>query len=219
MTEPAGKSPERRTRPVAVPVAAVLVAAAVGVTAWLGGLDDRPEPPPQQLRPGQLLDQGSFAVRFVESKLVVERAKDDFGTDKRYLDVVLNVTNKTDETVNVGSLPSGKSSGFGFGSSLLTMTPHIPSEWGGELFVLSKGVKSAQLHPAVPATVVARYELQGSTQPPDRVSYELGAFEKLHNGLEDTSRWFLETEGEALEDVENHKVVATITLPVESQGA
>lgn len=211
--------PERRARPVAVPVAALLVATALGVTALLGGLDERPEPPPQRLKPGQLLDQGQFTTRFVESKVVVEHAKDEFGTDKRYLDVVLTVTNTGDETVNVGSLPAGKSSGFGFGSTLLKMTPELPSEWGGELFVLSKGVKSAQLHPKVPATVVARYELQGSAQPPERVSYELGALEKLHNGLTDTSQWFLETEDEALENVENVKVVATITLPVESQGA
>ncbi|MGP4101869.1 hypothetical protein [Nonomuraea sp. KM90] len=220
MTEPSGGSTDKPRRPVVVPAVALVAVTAIGITALLGGLEERPDPAPPQLKPGQVLDQGQFDTQVIESKITLQPAENEFAEDKRYLDVVFKVTNKTDETIHVGGLPRDKSGGFSFGSTLLRMNPEIKSKWGGQLFVLSKGVESSQLHPGIAATVVARYELPGTTPPPKQVSYDIGKFELLRNGLTDTSAWFLESEPtDVLEDKEGDKVVAKITLPVRTQGA
>ncbi|MGI5284373.1 hypothetical protein ACQEVF_13660 [Nonomuraea polychroma] len=219
MTEPSGGSPDKPRRPVVVPAAALVALTAVGITALLGGLNERPDPPPKTLKPGQTLDQGQFDTQVVESKFVVERAENQFAEDKRYLDVVFKVTNKTDQTVSVGSPPHDKSSGFYFGSTLLKMTPQIKTKYSPDLFVLSKGITSRQLHPGVQSTVVARYELDAATQPPKQVSYDMGAMEHQENPLTGLSDWFLASEPEPLTNKLEKKVVAKITLSVEPQGA
>ncbi|MEV0622923.1 hypothetical protein AB0I81_57065 [Nonomuraea sp. NPDC050404] len=219
MTEPSGGSTDRQKRPVVVPALALVALTAVGITALLGGLDERPDPAPPQLKPGQVLDQGQFDTKFVESKITLQRAESEFAKDKRFLDVIFTVTNKTDETLNVGGLRSDKSRGFGFGGTLLKMTPQIKSEFGGSVFVDSKGVQSSQLHPGIPATVVARYELTGTAQPPKQVSYDVGAYEELTSGLNDTTQWFLQTEQDAFGGENTDKVVAKISVPVQPQGA
>ncbi|MEV1003642.1 hypothetical protein [Nonomuraea sp. NPDC050202] len=219
MTEPSGGSTDKPRRPVVVPAIALVALAAIGITALLGGLNERPDPAPPQLKPGQVLDQGRFDTQFVESKITLQPAENDFAEDKRFLDVIFKVTNKTDETISVGSLPSGKSDGWNFGATLLRMTPAIKSKSGAELFVSSHGGKYAQLHPGIPSTVVARYELEGSAQPPEQVSYDLGKYELLTNALEDASEWFLESEQDPLTEEDKTTVVAKVTLPVESQGA
>ncbi|MFG1709114.1 hypothetical protein ACFLIM_38580 [Nonomuraea sp. M3C6] len=219
MTEPSGGSTDKPRRPVVVPAVALVAVTAVGITALLGGLNERPDPAPPQLKPGQTLDQGQFDTQFVESKITLQPAESQFDKDKRFLDVVFKVTNKTDETVYVGGVPTEKNSGFSFGSTLLKMTPEIKSKFGADLFVQSKGVRSSQLHPGIQETVIARYELEGATPPPKQVSYNLGAFERLVNGLTDEASWFLETEPAVLDEEETDKVVATVTLPVKPQEA
>ncbi|NUO99454.1 MAG: hypothetical protein HOV96_31670 [Nonomuraea sp.] len=220
MTEPSGDSSKPR-RPVAVPIVALLAITALGITALLGGLNERPDPAPPQLKLGQVLDQGQFDTVFVESKVTFQPAENEFAKDKRFVDVVFKVTNKTDRTVSVGGLPSvkDKSKGFSFGSTLLKVTPEIKSQYGPELFVLSKGVQSSQLQPGIQATVIARYELEGAAQPPKQLSYDVGAFELLTNPLDDGSNWFLKSEQGALDDTSEEEVVAKITLPVKAQEA
>ncbi|WP_327585875.1 hypothetical protein OHA25_01740 [Nonomuraea sp. NBC_00507] len=219
MTEPSGGSTDKPRRPVVVPALALVAFTAVGITALLGGLNERPDPPPKALNPGQTLDQGQFDTQVVESKVIVEKAENQFAEDKRYLDVVFKVTNKTDQTVSVGAVPHDKSRGFFFGSTLLKMTPQIKTEFGPDLFVLSKGVTSRQLHPGIQSTVVARYELDAATQPPKQVSYDMGAMEHHENPLTGVSNWFLVSEPELLTNKLENKVVAKITLSVEPQGA
>ncbi|MGP3964364.1 hypothetical protein ACTWPT_51225 [Nonomuraea sp. 3N208] len=219
MTEPSGASTDKPRRPVVVPVMGLVALTAVGITAILGGLNERPEPPPKALKLGEMLDQGQFDTQVVESKFIVEKAESQFAEDKRYLDVVFKVTNKTDQTVSVGRPPDDKGKGFNFGSTLLKMTPQIKTKFGPDMFVLSKGVTSRQLHPGVQSTVVARYELDAATQPPKQVSYDVGAMELVENPLTGLGNWFLVTEPEPLTKALKEKVVAKITLSVEPQGA
>ncbi|WP_336208524.1 hypothetical protein [Nonomuraea sp. LPB2021202275-12-8] len=218
MTEPSGGS-DKAKRPVAVPVIGLVALTAIGITVLLGGLDERPDSPPPQLKPGDSLDQGQFETQFVESKLTVERAKSPFTDDKRFVDVVFKVTNKTDETISVGSLPYDKSRGYSFGGSLLKMDPPIKSKYGPRMFVDSKGVESVQLHPAVPATVIARFELEGAARPPEQVTFDVGVYEKAENPLTGESLWLLPTEGGFLGKAETKEVAAKVTLPVKPEGA
>ncbi|MBB6555945.1 hypothetical protein [Nonomuraea rubra] len=219
MTEPSGGSTDKPRRPVVVPAIALVALAAIGITALLGGLNERPDPAPPQLKPGQVLDQGRFDTQFVESKITLQRAENDFAEDKRFLDVIFKVTNKTDETVNVGGLPSGKSGGWNFGATLLKMTPAIKSETGGDLFVSSHGGQYSQLHPGIPSIVVARYELEGSAQAPEQITYDVGKYKLFENALEDTSEWFLESEQDPLTEEDENTVAAKVTLPVKPEGA
>jgi hypothetical protein len=118
----------------------------------------------------------------------------------------------------VGGLPADKSSGFGFGGALLKMNPQIKSESGGQLFVLSEGVRSTQLHPDVPATVIARYELEGTTTPPEQVTFDVAAYEEMENPLTGVVTWLVPTEGGFVGKAEVKKVAATVTLPVKQEG-
>lgn len=217
MTAPSGGGDKRR-RPVVVPVLALVTLTAVGIVALLGGLDERPGPPPPRLKAGQSLDMGQFETQFIESKVTNEPARNEFAEDKRFLDVVFKVTNKTDRTRLVGGLPADKSSGFGFGGALLKMSPQIKSESGGQLFVLSGGVQSSQLHPDVPATVIARYELEGTATPPEQVTFDVGAYEEMENPLTGVVTWLVPTEGGFVGKAEVKKVAATVTLPVKQEG-
>jgi hypothetical protein len=221
MTEPSGGSSTKPRRPVVVPIVGLVAITAIGITALLGGLNERPDPAPPQLKAGQVLDQGQFDTVFVESKLTLQPKQNEFAKDRRYVDVVFKVTNKTDRTVNVGSLPNAKSKskGYSFGSTLLKMSPEIKSEYGGEVFVLSKGVQSNQLPPGLTSTVIARYELEGTAEPPKQVSYDVGALELLTNALDDHSEWYLKSDQDPLDDSLQDDVVATITLPVKAQEA
>jgi hypothetical protein len=217
MTEPTGGR-DRPKRPVAVPALALVALTATGITALLGGLDQSPEDPPRQLKPGQSLDQGQFETTFVESKVTVERAANEFAEDKRFVDVVFHVTNKTDETISVGSMPNDKGNGYSFGGSLLKMNPQIKTQLP-QMFVLSKGVQSTQLHPGVASTVVARFELDAAAKPPAQVTFELGVYENVENPFTGESLWLLPTEGGFLDTAEVEEVAATVTLPVKQEGA
>ncbi|MEU0566440.1 hypothetical protein ABZ297_13725 [Nonomuraea sp. NPDC005983] len=216
MTEPSGDSKPKR--PVVVPAVALVAVTAIGITALLGGLEERPDPAPPQLAAGKTLDQGQFETEFVESKVTLVKAENEYSKDKRYLDVVFKVTNKTDETVNVGTVPDAKDGGFSFGASLLKMTPEIKTQFGPRLFATSKDVTSSQLQPDVPTTVVARYELEGSAQPPSKITLDVGAFENLENPLTGSSFWTVTTKEGYLDKAETKEVAATVTLPVKAEG-
>ncbi|MER6951754.1 hypothetical protein ABT294_47835 [Nonomuraea sp. NPDC000554] len=217
MTEPSGDSKPKR--PVVVPAVALVAVTAIGITALLGGLEERPDPAPPQLAVGKTLDQGQFETEFVESKVTLVKAENAYSKDKRYLDVVFKVTNKTDETVRVGSPPDAQNGGSGFGSSLLKMTPQIKTPYGPDLYAVSKDVQSSQLQPDVPTTVVARYEMAGSAQPPSKVTLDVGTFENLENPLTGNTFWTLTTEEGYLDKAETKEVAATVTLPVKAEGA
>lgn len=217
MTSPPGGESSDETRPrrpIAVPLTALIVATGLGITAALGGLGDAPEEPPKRLGPGASLDQGQFTTTFVEARSLFQ--PDPFrGPGKRFLELVMEVTNKGDETTGVGSPSQGKTAGFFFAESLLKMTPEIKNDFGPVVSIPDEGVPSRQLHPGMTSTVVLRYELPQGQRPPKKVQFDVGTFE-LSEGLLFDPSWTLVTDGEA--DDAPPKVVAQVILPVGRGG-
>ncbi|MEV7005286.1 hypothetical protein [Streptosporangium sp. NPDC051022] len=215
MTSPPGGESTRR-RPVAVPIAALVAATGLGITAAFGGFSEAPQEPPKQLGPGASLDQGEFTTKFVESRTVFQ--PDQFGGEgKRFLEVELQVTNKGDETTGVGFPRYGKTSGVFFAASLLKMTPAIADESGPTVSVPGRSVPSRQLHPDLPATVVLRYELEPRQHAPKQVQYDVGTFEFSAGAIKNVKRdWLLVKDGDEADSPP--KVVAQVTLPVRQAG-
>ncbi|MEV8634441.1 hypothetical protein AB0395_22570 [Streptosporangium sp. NPDC051023] len=207
MTSPPGGE-NRRRRPVAVPIAALVVATGLGVTAAFGGLAEAPKEPPKQLGPGASLNQGEFTTKFVESRTVFQA--DPFGgTGKRFLELVMEVTNTGEETAQVGFPWYEKKEGLSFGAGLLKMTPEIKSPYGPLTSVSGDSVPGRQLHPGVTSTVVVRYELTGGQHPPKQVKLDVGTFE-FNEGFTQNFGWVL-----VKDDPEGPPTVAAqVTLPV-----
>ncbi|MFB9626917.1 hypothetical protein [Nonomuraea helvata] len=179
MTEPSGASSDKPRRPVVVPAIALVAFTAVGITALLGGLSeaaDEPEP----LGQGAVLDQGLYSTRFVESRVAVERAKTQFDEDKRFVELVFDVTNQGDETFSVG-LPADKIeqafTSNAFAASLLNISPAFDKEAGPFAYALAKGGQTRQLQPGMASQVIVRYELKDNERPPDRISMDVASFE------------------------------------------
>ncbi|ACZ83914.1 hypothetical protein [Streptosporangium roseum] len=212
MTSPSGGEAGRR-RPIAVPVAALVIATGLGVTAALGGFAEASEEPPTQLGPGSSLDQGEFTTKFVEARSLFQR--DTFGAGKRFLEIELEVTNKSDESTGVGAPPNGKTPGFMFAQSLLKMDPEIKGDAGPTLSVPGEGMPSRQLHPGMTSTVVVRYELPAGDRPPKKIKLDVGVFEEPETFNIDLG-WVLARDGDA--DDAPPKVEAQVTLPVNQGG-
>ncbi|WP_214325330.1 hypothetical protein [Nonomuraea sediminis] len=219
MTEPSGGSSTKPSRPVVVPAVALVAATGLGITALLGGLEERPDPAPPKLGAGQTLDQGQFETQFVESRYSEKKAENEFAKDKRFLDLVFKVTNKTDDPSFVGSPPNANGGGGGFGGSVLKMTPEIKTQFGPETFIQSKGATSRILQPGVPSTVVFRYELGPGVKPPQQVSLEVGKFEELESAVDGSTNWMLASESGFQDEKATDTVAATVTLPVKQGPA
>ncbi|MDP9863235.1 MULTISPECIES: hypothetical protein [Streptosporangium] len=213
MTSPPGGETSRR-RPIAVPAAALVIATGLGITAALGGFGEAPDEPPKQLGPGSSLDQGEFMTKFVEYRSLFQR--DPFGGHgKRFVEIELEITNKSDETTGVGAPRNGKSPGFFFAESLLKMTPEIKSENGPLITIPDEGVPSRQLHPGMTSTVVVRYELPDGDRPPRKIQLDVGTFE-LTEGFMLGSAWSLVKDGDDPDSPP--EVAAQVTLPVKQGG-
>ncbi|RBQ21932.1 hypothetical protein DP939_04475 [Spongiactinospora rosea] len=201
-----------------VPVIAVLLATGMGATAVLGGLDRVPDPPPAALGPGDTLDQGQFATRFLGTKFVAVPPANRFSEEKRFIDLMFKVTNLGAKTVPVGSpSPPGRRSSFFsfFGGSVLRTEPEIKSGSGGTGLVLTRGgVESRQLHPGVPATVVVRYELDEDARVPGTLVLHMGSFEMQERFPSKVAEWSSVME-EAGDKRYAPVVVAKVTLPVQ----
>lgn len=211
----------RRRRPVLVPVASALAVVGIGVTAALGGFKEAPEKPPPTVAPGDVIDQGQFHTQFI--KAIDTTEKDDFGTGKRYLELVLKVTNMGKETASVGVMPEpGKEfrQSTTFASSLLRTRPEIKSKYGAEVSVLSLGVESHQLHPGITTTVVVKYELEPTATAPPEISLDVGSFVYEELGLRDqTHYWWLTGQYEDDDGPYLPDVAARITLPVRKESS
>ncbi|MEV4097237.1 hypothetical protein [Streptosporangium saharense] len=207
MTSPSGGE-NRRRRPVAVPIAALVAATGLGVTAALGGLAEAPQEPPKQLGPGATVDQGEFTTTFVESRTAFQ--PDTYGgAGKHFVEIVLKVTNKGDKTVQVGSPWYGKERGLLFGAGLLKVTPEIKTPYGPLSSVATQGVPSQQLHPDVPSTVVIKYQLTEGQRAPQQVKLDVGTFE-FNEGFSHELGWVLVSEDPSGPPT----VAAQVTLPV-----
>ncbi|WP_068921007.1 hypothetical protein [Planobispora rosea] len=214
MTSPPGGGTRRR-RPVAVPLAILAVATGLGITAALGGFAKAPEEPPEQLGPGATVDQKLFLTKFVASRTAFQ--PDVYGGEgKRFLEIELEVTNKSDRTQLVGSPGHAGKKGLLYAQSLLKMTPEIKNEFGPISAITDEGVPSRQLHPGMTATVVLRYELERGQRAPEQVTFDVGVFDPEPPGFSADPDLTLEPES----DVEGAppEVEARVTLPVRRGG-
>ncbi|MCK2214947.1 hypothetical protein MF672_014295 [Actinomadura sp. ATCC 31491] len=218
MTEPSGGSNDRPRRPVVVPAIALVALTAVGVTALLGGLDEAPETP-EPLSQGAVLDQGMYSTKFVESRVRVEKAKSIVDEDKRFVELVFDVTNKSDETAMVG-LPAEKIeqavSRFGFAASLVKISPAFDKESGPFVFGLVKGDETQQLQPDVPTQVIVRYRLKEGQRPPDKMTLDVASFEEGTSFLNATPTW--EMVSKPVGDKFYPEIKARVTLPVKQEA-
>ncbi|GAA5085496.1 hypothetical protein [Thermocatellispora tengchongensis] len=200
-----------------IPVIAVLLASGLGITALLGGLDQVPDPPPEQLGEGAILDQGQFRTQFVAARYVFTPAANEFAEDQRHLELEFKVTNLGDRTTYVGSPQQpGKetTSSVLFAGSILRTTPPIRTEAGGVGAVLTGDeLRSTQLHPGVATPVVVRYELDEATEVPDRIVLDMGTFELMGRFPSKVEDWSLATKRVNGKDVA--EVAARVTLPVQ----
>ncbi|MEZ7130305.1 hypothetical protein ACBR40_33650 [Nonomuraea sp. AD125B] len=218
MTEPAGGSDERPRRPVVVPAVALVALTALGITALLGGLDEAPDVP-KPLGQGAVLDQGMYSTKFVESRVKVEKGELSFDEDKRFVELVFDVTNKTDETARVGMPPEQPSQAFtltSFAGSLLKISPAFSKESGPFTFALIKGDESQQLQPDVPTQVIVRYRLKEGERPPDKITIDVGSFEEGTSFLNAASQWQMVSEQVGEKFVPEIK--ARVTLPVKQEA-
>ncbi|WP_327043567.1 hypothetical protein OG320_17350 [Microbispora sp. NBC_01189] len=211
----------RRRRPVLVPVASALAVVGIGVTAAFGGLRDAPDKPPPTASPGDTIDQGRFRTQFIKAIDTTEAG--GFGGVKRYLELVVKVTNMGDETASVGMVPQpgkGFSQTGTFAGSLLRTRPEMKSEYGPRASVLSYGIESQQLHPGITTTVVVKYELQPTATAPDEISLDLGTFENEPLGFRDQTRnWLLKGEYEDDDGPFEPEVATRISLPVRKEDS
>ncbi len=207
----------RRRRPVLVPVASALAAGGIGVTAALGGLKDAPDEPPPKVAQGAVIDQGEFRTQFIKAIDTTETGS--FGDTKRYLELVLKVTNIGNETTTVGSVPRPGDRALpitGFAGSLLRTTPEIKTKYGPEASVVSYGIKSNQLHPGITTTVVVKYELERAATAPSAITVDVGSFTYREVGARDQTHYW-----QLVEDDEEDKfvpaVAAQVSLPVRQE--
>ncbi|GGO68331.1 hypothetical protein GCM10012289_26850 [Nonomuraea cavernae] len=204
-----------------VPALALVAVTVIGITALLGGLEEAPEAPPQ-LTSGAVLDQGRYSTRFVESRVRVEPAESTFAEDKRFLELVFDVTNLGDETTPVGlppSEPEGAATSSFFAGSLVKIAPAFPEDAGPFVFALSKDQdETRQLHPGVTTKVIVRYELKDTERPPEKVTLDVAAFEYGAGFQDPTEKWSMISQevGDRLVP----EIRARVTMPVrEGAGA
>ncbi|MGN9841560.1 hypothetical protein ACTMTI_25875 [Nonomuraea sp. H19] len=219
MTEPSGGSSDKPRRPVVVPAVALVAFTAIGITALLGGLSEAPEEP-EALGQGAVFDQGRFSTKFVESRVKVQKAEFDFEEDKRFVELVFDVTNKGEETAAVGLPPQKLEQAFtgdSFAGSLVKIAPAFPEGTGPFVFAQAKGGETKQLHPGVTSQVIVRYQLKGNAQPPEKITLDVASFEFEPDFNSNTPRWQLIAK-EAGENI-LPEIKARVTLPVKKGDA
>ncbi|MFI7222824.1 hypothetical protein ACIBO5_06330 [Nonomuraea angiospora] len=221
MTEPSGASSDKPRRPVVVPAIALVAFTAVGITALLGGLSEAPEEP-EALGPGSVLDQGLYATKFVESRVTVERAESQFDEDKRFVELVFEVTNKGDQTYQVGLPPMKLEQAYmsdSFAGSLVKIAPAFPKEAGPFTFAQARGGETRQLHPGVTSQVILRYRLKDNEQPPEKVTVDVASFEYKPGFNSNTPRWQMVTKENLKTMKFDPKIKARVSLAVKKGDA
>ncbi|MEU8265533.1 hypothetical protein AB0B89_00075 [Sphaerisporangium sp. NPDC049002] len=211
-----------RRRPVLLPVLAALVAVTVGVSAAFGGLEDAPKEKPELLGKGAKVDQGRMTTLF-EDAVVRPGGEDGLGVSgKRYLQIIMRVTNTSEETFIAEMMNSALVAVRADGKLIKESGPSATTI-GPRVVTISGGRTYGQLHPGVPATVVMAYELPADQEPPKTVEIDAGAYEWHESFIYRTHDWLrVETEEPlTAEDRERGGtsgyapvVVAQVDLPV-----
>ncbi|MFC4530216.1 hypothetical protein [Sphaerisporangium dianthi] len=165
----------RRRRPVLIPVVVVLAAATVGVSAALGGLEQAPKRPPEQLGKGAEVDQGQMRTVF-EDAVVRSGAKYEMGApSKRYLQIVLKVTNQSDRTIEAQTMDTALPT---VRADATTIKPSSePGDSGPYIRSISKDHPYSQLQPGVPTTVILSFEMKPGDPVPKKVRIDAATYE------------------------------------------
>lgn len=221
MTEPSGASSDKPRRPVVVPALALMAFTAIGITALLGGLSEAAEEP-EALGAGAVLDQGLYATKFVESRVTVQKAESQWDEDKRFVELVFEVTNKGDRTYQVGLPPAKLEQAFtsdSFAGSLVKITPTFPKDAGPFTFAQAKGGETGQLHPGVTSQVILRYRLKDNEQPPEKITMDVASFEYEPGFNSNVPRWQM-VSNENLDTMKFYpEIKARVTLAVKKGDA
>nr|SBO91873.1 hypothetical protein BN4615_P1387 [Nonomuraea gerenzanensis] len=198
---------------------ALVAITAIGITALLGGLNETPDAP-DPLGAGAVLDQGLYSTKFVESRLKIEPAQNEWDEEKRFVELIFDVTNKGDETVSVGLPPQKIEQAFtytSFAGSLVKISPAFDKDAGPFAFGLSKGGETGQLHPGVPTQVVLRFKLKENEQPPEQVTLDVASFEFESQFNDNVAAWQMVSE--EVGDKHLPEIKARVTMPVKQGGA
>ncbi|MEV0383342.1 hypothetical protein [Nonomuraea sp. NPDC050643] len=216
MTEPSGESTDKPRRPVVVPATGLVMLTAVGITALLGGLTEVPEVPDPAAK-DVVIDQGQFSTKFVGARVTVEKSESTFLEDKRFVEMVFDVTNLGDETASVGIPPSQWDKaylGTSFAGSLVRISPAFSKDAGPFAFGLAKGGgETGQLHPGVKTQVVVRYKMKETEQPPKEVVLDVASFEYEPGFLNDIPSWRMVTDQKGEKFFP--EIMNRVTMPVE----
>ncbi|GII79681.1 hypothetical protein Sru01_46630 [Sphaerisporangium rufum] len=170
-----------------MPVLAVLVAAAVGLTTAFGGLEESPEPEPVRLGKGGELDQGRMRTVFQDAE--VGAGQEHVGVpDKRYLRIVLKVTNQSDRTISAQTMDNAL---ITVRTDVRRLKPPAGSDdLGPRIVTLDDGTHPyGQLHPGVPTTVVMAFELAQGERAPKSVRIEAATFVLTESFMSGDLNW------------------------------
>lgn len=202
-----------------VPIAVLVVAAGLAVAAAFGGLAEAPEPAPPTLGKGGVVDQERISTRFEDA--VVRAGGEGVGSSgKRYLQIHLRVTNRSDETVSAFSM---------IDSTVLNVradgeTIRAPGRPGTPLIsVPIAGRPYDQIHPRLTMPVVMAFDLPADRDPPRTVQIDAGTFELVRSFFNDVDEWRVAAEsvpqaGGGPDGRLVKKVVATVELPVRTES-
>ncbi|MEV6982500.1 hypothetical protein AB0M95_14735 [Sphaerisporangium sp. NPDC051017] len=214
-----------RRRPILVPVLAVLAAAAIGVSAAFGGLEDAPEPKAEQLGKGATFDQGKMKTVFEDA--VVRPGRIGLGVpDKRYLQLILKVTNQSKSTIQAEGMTTALIVVRADGKTIMPASD--PGDRGPRVVVIAGDKAYYQLHPDVPETVVMSFELPDAAPTPKTVQIDAGTYEWYESFFSKTHEWMpvIELGPPTAEDRKRGRresslpvVGAKITMPVRVEAA
>jgi hypothetical protein len=210
-----------------IPAAAGVVAAGLAVAAYFGGLAEAPKPTPEPLGKGAMLDQTRISTEFDDAVIRAGRVNGIGVSDKRYLQILLKVTNQADTTISAfevvdDAFPSVRADGKTIKSARQGVLD------GPRIVALVNGKPGDQLQPRVPTTVIMSFELPPGQAPPKKVELDAGTFILHEDFFYQTHDWLVDTKEVPLtaEDRKLHKplssvpvVKARVSLPVRVEAS
>ncbi|GII67301.1 hypothetical protein Skr01_73860 [Sphaerisporangium krabiense] len=218
MTSPA-RHGSRRRRPVLVPATGLLAAAALLLTAVLGGFREAPEPGPEQRQAGEDVDQDVF--RTVIEDAVAHTVPGSGDQERPVLDLNLKVYNDAGSSVPLRFLDDSLLRVAGRQGERL-LDPAARANGGGwmyDLTVPGEGAPSRLLPPKRTSEVLLRFRLPASAEPkpgqtwagsfPSLLDIDLGLYENHEDPLTGRRRAKLVEEDDGAP-----AIAARVTVPV-----
>lgn len=211
---------------VLLPILAVLVAGVLAAGAFLGGFRQAPPSEPESLGRGAEVDQGRMRTKFLDA-VVRAGGHDGIGiSDKRYLEIVLDVTNQSDRTISAYTMDTALPTVLADGKAI---KPKDPSRGLGPRYVVSTpGHAYSQLHPGVPAKVIIVFELGENEPAPKTVRIAAATYEWRETFFSQTHEWIrvMAPKPPSAQDTakegsrpDEPLIIAEVDMPVRSEAA